>query len=190
MPARQRKMTERFTSFPIDGLKIILSDETLRGDLPPEIFASRCDWAALSAISPLGPSLSRTLGSYGRHSSLLSTWRPRDYRTLLLPRLSEGSRRLDKRRSRQGKVEAIMGSPGLIRKVPRSLKMRLSRWPSRSTRCAGAAPATITPVTYSALHQAISRTFHPERLPDYEVGKLTIKTRGLGRAHVPFHSNS
>lgn len=90
-----------YQPFQLMGRKIILSDETLGAISQFEIFASRCDCTI--GTSPLGPSLSRTLARMDGIFVALLNGRPRRLPYLLLPRLSEGSRRLDKRRSRQGK---------------------------------------------------------------------------------------
>lgn len=148
-----------YQPFRLMGRKIVLSDETLGAISQFEMLASRCD--CLIGISPLGPALARIMARMDGVFIAHLNGAPADYRVCCyLDYLKEAG-------------IWTHGSPDPARLE--SLGLELSP-PAilDASRCAhqmttievnslcGAAPATITPGHVLALHQAISRTFHPK----------------------------
>lgn len=173
-----------YQPFQLMGRKIILSDETLGAISQFEIFASRCDCTI--GTSPLGPSLSRTLARMdGIFVALLNGARA-DYRTCCFLDYLKEAGGWTKDTPDKAKVEAIMGSARLDREVLEASRCAHQMMTIEINSLCGAAPATITPRYVLALHQAISRTFHPGAPTGLRGWEVNGKdSEGLGRAYRP-----
>lgn len=173
-----------YQPFQLMGRKIILSDETLGAISQFEIFASRCDCTI--GTSPLGPSLSRTLARMdGIFVALLNGARA-DYRTCCFLDYLKEAGGWTKGTPDKARVEAIMGSTRLDREVLEASRCAHQMMAIEINSLCGAAPATITPRYVLALHQAISRTFHPGAPTGLRGWEVNDKdSEGLGRAYRP-----
>lgn len=173
-----------YQPFQLMGRKIILSDETLGAISQFEIFASRCDCTI--GTSPLGPSLSRTLARMdGIFVALLNGARA-DYRTCCFLDYLKEAGGWTKGVPDKAKVEAIVGSPRLDQKVLEASRCAHQMMAIEINSLCGAAPTTITPRYVLALHQAISRTFHPGAPTGLRGWEVNDKdSEGLGRAYRP-----
>ena len=173
-----------YQPFQLMSRKIILSDETLGAISQFEIFASRCDCTI--GTSPLGPSLSRTLARMdGIFVALLNGARA-DYRTCCFLDYLKEAGGWTKGTPDKARVEAIMGSTRLDREVLEASRCAHQMMAIEINSLCGAAPATITPRYVLALHQAISRTFHPGAPTGLRGWEVNDKdSEGLGRAYRP-----